>query len=515
MKPLVASANGQQRASMMINQNNVLKAHYIKSDKIMLMINYSLVLYALLLSSWYNTWAEALIIGLTTAVALTSIFLLIKGSLISRIAMATGFMVMTSLHIHQSHGMIEVHFGVFVLLAILLYYKDWLPITIAASITLTQHLLFFYWQTNGSQVWLLQSTDNGWWVIFMHAGYVVAESALLIWFSLNLKKDYLQSKEMILLTDNIISEKHIDLTLRSSGNTVLLQRFDGFTIEIEQLAQQVHSAAEKLSSNGKSLAQVTEKMEFSSQVQERETGLIASAVTEISHIVQDISQHADTAAESADKMNNNAAEATTVSHHTQELIKRLSVQVHQASETIESLHEQSKGIGSVLEVIRAVAEQTNLLALNAAIEAARAGEQGRGFAVVADEVRTLAQKAQEATEKIDSMITTLQMGSESAVADIKSSKELADDCVENTEGSLSLMEQTSETISKINGMNARIAKASSEQTRMIDEISSNLNNILEASHGAASDSKEAARSGALLLELSQSLKILTKRFKVS
>jgi methyl-accepting chemotaxis protein len=498
----------------MINQNNVLKAHYIKSDKIMLIINYGLVVYALFLSNWYGTWTEALIVSVTTAIALTSIYFLIKGTPISRIAMAAGFMVMTSLHIHQSQGMIEVHFGVFVLLAILLYYKDWLPILVAATITLVQHILFYYWQSNGSPVWLLQSTDSGWWVIFMHAGYVIAEGALLIWFSLNLKKDYLQSKEIMMLTDNIIADEHIDLTLRSSGETVLLQRFDGFTIEVEQLAQQVHNAAEKLSSNGESLAIVTEKMEESSQIQERETGLIASAVSEISGIIEDISEHANTAAESAGKMNNNAAEATTVSHHTQELIKKLSVQVHQASETIETLHEQSKGIGSVLEVIRAVAEQTNLLALNAAIEAARAGEQGRGFAVVADEVRTLAQKAQEATEKIDGMITTLQMGSESAVADIQSSKELADDCVENTEGSLSLMEQASETIGKINGMNAKIAQVSSEQKRMISEISSNLENILEASHGAAHDSREAAKSGALLLELSQSLKALTERFKV-
>lgn len=498
-----------------MTSNNPLHGHYCKSDKVMLAINYGLFLFALLLANWHSTWVEAIVIGGATAAALTAIFRLSPGTAISRIAMAAGFMVMTALHIHQAQGMIEIHFGVFVLLALLLYYRDWLPILVAAGVIAVHHVTFFYLQSNGSGLWLLQTTDHGWWVVFLHACYVVVESALLIWLSLDLKREALQSTEIMQLTNRILSDDSIDLTHRSSGSTSLLERFDGFTSEVETLAIQVRNAASQLRDDGQLLTDITGEMKQSTEIQQRETDMIATAVEEMSSAIKEVSNNADIAANAADQVDSNATKATTVSTETQQAVQQLATQVETAAETIRSLNEQSKGIGSVLDVIRGVAEQTNLLALNAAIEAARAGEQGRGFAVVADEVRTLAQRTQESTEEIDKMIEALQAGSASAVSAIEDSRNHADYCVENTKGSLSLMEEVSSSIKEINQMNAMIATASNEQSNVINEITHNISNILEASKLAAADSQKAAQSSSSLAEVSQTLQSLTSKFEVA
>lgn len=498
-----------------MNKDFSLSEHYTQADKLMLGVNYGLIVYSLLLAPWYNTWAEAIIVSVLTGLSLTAIFYLVPGSVIARVAMSTGFMVMSALHIHQGHGMIEIHFGIFVLLAILLYYRDWLPIVTAAAVIAVHHLLFYYFQSNGSSLWVISDTDNGWWVIFMHAGYVVAESALLIWLAKTLRNEAIQSLEIMSLTNHIAAEDCIDLRLRSSASTPLLKRFDGYTQQVEQLAIQVRHATEQLSEEGANLADITEQMNTAAQTQQQETDMIATAVEQMSHAVDEVSRNAEDAATAAGQIDCSAKEATQVSEKTQSAVEMLAQQINQAAQTIGVLNDHSKRISSVLDVIRGIAEQTNLLALNAAIEAARAGEQGRGFAVVADEVRTLAQRTQKSTEEIDQMIDALQAGSESAVAVIGSSSTHAEDCVLNTRESLTLMEQVSQSIQEINRMNTMIATASAEQSSVVAEVSNNLSNIVKASNVTTEDTAKAADAGASLRSISESLSSVIQRFKLT
>jgi methyl-accepting chemotaxis protein len=493
----------------------VLKDHYLKSDKVMLIIVYGLIVYGLVLANWYDTWAEALIIGSITGVVLTTICRIAPGSIVSRVSLSAGLMVLTALHIQQSHGMIEMHFGIFVLLGVLLYYRDWLPILVAAVVTALHHLVFFYLQTQGTSVWLFGTVDSGWWIVFMHAGYVIAESSLFIWLSLSLRREAIQSTELTQLTNAIITGQYLDLTLRSSGATPLLQRFDGFTTEIQLLAQEVCSTAVALDRDGKELSKITQAMKDGASIQRRETDMIAQAIEEMSMAMAGVTRNAKDAATSVGEVGENISQATSVSRNTESAVNQLAESIDQAVETIKDLNEQTKNIGSVLDVIRGVAEQTNLLALNAAIEAARAGEQGRGFAVVADEVRTLAQRTQQSTQEIDKMIEALQISSESAVKSIENSRRHADHTVENTQGSVELMELVTQAVGEINGMNTAIASVCSEQENVINEISKNISNILLASNEAVDDSAKAADSGLLLVKISTALQGQVERFKIS
>lgn len=498
-----------------MSSDKALSRHYEHADQVMLMICYGLALGSFALAFWYDTWLEAIVIGGGTSLAMTGIFSLVKGSEICRISMGAAFMVLTALHIHQAHGMIEVHFGVFALLAMLLFYRDWLPIISAATVIAVHHILFYILQSSGSNVWVLSSSNLGFWVIALHAGYVICETALLVWFAKRLKSDAIQAEEIMIVTNRILEHEKIDLTQRTSGQTDLLIKFDKYTSDVENLAKQVLDNSIKLVEQGTELTVATNEMKESSLLQQQETDMIATAVEEMSTAIIEVTNHAELAAEASRQIDINAQEATQVSERTQNDVQSLAEKVCEAVQTIESLNNHANSIGSVLDVIRGIAEQTNLLALNAAIEAARAGEQGRGFAVVADEVRTLAQRTQQSTQEIDHMIEKLQSGSSSAVKAIELSRAQAEDCVVNTSNSLGLMEQVSGAIQEINQMNTMIATAASEQSAVTNEISRNVSNILAASNRAADGSSGVAGGALALHEISNELSTISDRFLVS
>ena len=241
---------------------------------------------------------------------------------------------------------------------------------------------------------------------------------------------------------------------------------------------------------------------------------VSTAATEMSAAVHEVALNAQNASDAARDAQQQSSQGAAVVSSTVQSIRQLAQDVESTSKTIEALAEETASIGAVLEVIRGIAEQTNLLALNAAIEAARAGEQGRGFAVVADEVRALAGRTQDSTKDIQLRIERLQGGVAKAVQAMHAGSSKARDSVERAAGVDQVLADTTQSVQRINDMAAQIATACEEQSSVTEEIARNISDIRDLSDDAAANSSKSMQASQQLSGLSQSLAALVGRFQV-
>jgi methyl-accepting chemotaxis protein len=273
-------------------------------------------------------------------------------------------------------------------------------------------------------------------------------------------------------------------------------------------AGQLAAAAEELSA-------ITEQSNAGVMRQQGEIGQVATAMNEMSATVSEVSKNAGNAATAAQEADDRAKDGWSVVNTTVQTINNLASEVERTSEVIENLKGDSISIGTVLDVIRDIAEQTNLLALNAAIEAARAGEQGRGFAVVADEVRTLASRTQQSTREINDMIERLQNGANQAVSVMEMGRAKAEESVEQAAKAGEALQSITGVVDNIKSMNMQIASAAEEQSATAEEINRNIVNISEVAQETAGGSQQTASASDELARLASDLQSQVSKFKVS
>ncbi|GFZ61691.1 chemotaxis protein [Pseudomonas amygdali pv. morsprunorum] len=291
------------------------------------------------------------------------------------------------------------------------------------------------------------------------------------------------------------------------------------------LDNMAHQISEVISEIGSATAQVATAAEQSSAValqtnqnvaqQRQGTDQVATAISEMSATVKDVARSTTDAAEMSQRVNNSTVQGKTEIDNTIGLIQELSVQAEETSRIIDELKGESNSISSVLDVIRGVADQTNLLALNAAIEAARAGEQGRGFAVVADEVRNLAKKTQDSTVSIQKMIANLQSGSERAAASMQETLGKAQEGASNVVRAGELLEEIAEGIATISDRNIQVASAAEEQSLVAEEIHRNVDDINSLVIQVSAGAEQTAVTSRELARLAEQQQGLVGRFKVS
>ncbi|WP_422588584.1 methyl-accepting chemotaxis protein [Pseudomonas sp.] len=246
----------------------------------------------------------------------------------------------------------------------------------------------------------------------------------------------------------------------------------------------------------------------------QEIELVATAVHEMTATAQDVARNATHAAEAASHADQAANNGKSIVHSTSQAIAALASEIGRAVTVVQTLAKDSENINAILVAIRGIAEQTNLLALNAAIEAARAGEQGRGFAVVADEVRNLAQKTQQATEEIQAMIQQLQHGTREVVKVMEDSQAKTDDSVKHAAEAAQALESITQAVSVINDMNTQIASAAEEQSAVAEDINRNVTNIGQVANEVASGADEASQASAELTKLAEQQRRLINQFRV-
>ena len=309
-----------------------------------------------------------------------------------------------------------------------------------------------------------------------------------------------------------------DLTRRLDAQgrselALMARNFNRFASKVQQLVAQVARGVEDLPGEVGSVSTVVEQSQRGVQSQREQTGHVASAIAEMTGSVAEVATSANRAADSARQADENVQSGQAVVEDTITSINVLAEQIESGVKVIDALSTDVNSIGTVLDVIKGIAEQTNLLALNAAIEAARAGEQGRGFAVVADEVRTLASRTQESTREIESMIERLHAQARAAVDTIDMGRQKAAASVEQASRAATAFGEITDSVSTITSMNLQIAAAAEQQSAVATEISRNVAGITEIADTNANASERLAGSSERLAEIADRLRQLVAPFR--
>lgn len=295
---------------------------------------------------------------------------------------------------------------------------------------------------------------------------------------------------------------------------LLAENFNSFVDHMNDLVRHIRTQANDLQDNARAMADSAVKSVRELEVQQQQIGMVAQAMNEMTNATREIAHHAEHTADSVRESVSSAEEGRHQVDKTRDSIVVLAEKVDQAGSVISTLNANAQNISGILSTIKGIAEQTNLLALNAAIEAARAGEQGRGFAVVADEVRVLSQRTHASTEEIQAMIAALQSTAQHAVSIMEEGSHLAGGSVQNADNASQSLAKINTSVGAISGMAVQIATAAEEQSHVVKEVLRNITAIQRVANEAATDANQGETRAKSLQDLALGLNDKVSSFRL-
>lgn len=479
-------------------------------------VNLLLFLLSLVFAMVYGSWLSALVIGLPALVVPYFLYQLLGDQLLARLSYGVSFMLFAALHIHQSVGLTEIHFGIFVLLAILFAFRDQWVIIVAALVIAVHHLLFMWLQQQNMGVYLLPEQYNRLSIVMIHAAYVVVEAAVLVVMCRQALREAQVGQALFDATDALLNnEGQIVLNQRAQAlDSRVIAGFNKVLNSLQQTLQTLNQSVTELDQQSDQLELDGQQLAAGMQQKLREVERIAAATEQMSYSIADLHQIAQQVAAAAGSAEQAALSGQQAVSATIGSVQQLARQLSQTGEKVNEMALATTDIRKVLDVIQAIAEQTNLLALNAAIEAARAGEQGRGFAVVADEVRTLASRTQASTGEIKQIIERLVSNSRQSVEVVQQSVAQLEDTSQHASQSNQLLGSILTEARQVASSAATMSSALQQQNSASNEVASSSQQLKTMAQQQSLQSEAVATSAGQLAKLATLLKRETLKFIV-
>lgn len=461
----------------------------------------------------YNgSWGPALFIGVPAAVLPFLLMRMEPGGLVSRLAVGAAFMIYSALLIHQVQGMIEAHFGIFVLLAFLVLYCDVLPIIVAAAVIAVHHVFFAILQASGFGFFVFpQAGTVG--LVTLHAIYVVVESVVLCFVALRLRAMVRDAAEISRFAEEA-GQGRLDYRFDSADSSAVIGAMVRMQARLRESLGVVRESSERLVEYATSLNASADGIANSAADQSDSTANMAAAVEEMATSIATITNEATDARQFSQASRDAARDGYVVVKDAVTEISGIAGVISQASSRVEELGEKSERAAQIVNIIKEIADQTNLLALNANIEAARAGETGRGFAVVADEVRKLAERTTKATSEISQMMAEMRSSKDMVLASISDAVAKVEIGVSRASQAGGRMDEITTQAERVGGVVESISGSLAEQSTVTEQIARHVEQIAQRADAASSATREIAGEARSVDEVAGRLRSTMAQFTI-
>ena len=407
------------------------------------------------------------------------------------------------------NGLIEIHFELFILMAILIVFSDWRVFISAVGLIAVHHLSFYFMQSNDFGVYVFDTDRLMFSTVMIHAVYAIIEGVIAGYIAKIIANDSV-GRQLAQVTQKLTSDVNaIDLNLRveSNGNKVL-DDFNNLLTLLNNVVSDVKQQSRHLSANANTLINSKDDLQQSLDVKQEETSVIATSAEEMAVTINSIAEETVQLTAHMNNANNITLETKTHVKNINVKNNELTKALRKTSEDINELSNSSDVITTVLSEITSIADQTNLLALNAAIEAARAGEQGRGFAVVADEVRTLANRTKDSTDKIGDTLKLLVTYSKNSTKSMDSCMNVVENIIAVTELASDQIHQASDLVSQSNDIAMTVASAMEQQSATTNDIAQSSEKLRQTVQGDI-------EKGMLLSQESENIEVASRALELS